>query len=616
MFSSIASSQIIIFDGDTFKNKLLQSSISNSIARNSLDENMKIDANNDGEISQQEAILVYKLDVSQSSITNLVGLQYFANVRELECDQNEFSTIDVSTLIHLNVLNVSNNINLLSIYAKNGKYEDINYGGDTPNLVYICADQTQIASLEDDGPGIPNYVVNDYCFIAPGGNCNKITGQIIFDSQSNGIDISDVPHPNIKLNCLINGDKLQTVTDSSGGFIFNTKESGSFSLVPDIENPDWFTLTTTPVLGTFTDSNNNVYNHNFIITPIGTHFDVEVMIVPSSFSLLGLTASYEVMIKNKGNQPHSGQVHINYNQNQLGFLSSTVSLASSFEQLIHLYSNLLPFETRTFKINMTINPLVLLNDIVQLTVTADPNGEDIITHSDNNFVYKQRVTNSSTANTISCMEGASLSTSEIGKYLHYDVNFENTGNQVAKNVAIKSVFDVNKYNIESMQILDASLPYELMVENGEAFILFRNANLGGPGGQGQILLKMASNNDLPAGSTVTSEAEIFFDYESDVMPLVTTTDPVSTTYQNLSVSINSFDNSIVTYPNPANSVITIDSDYVIKSIQLYDMYGRLLQTNLTATEKMVMDISQRAEGTYFLKITSEKGQKVEKIIKK
>lgn len=616
MFSSIASSQIISFDGDTFKSKLLQSSISNSIARNSLDENMKIDANNDNEISQQEAILVYKLDVSQSSITNLVGLQYFANVRELECDQNDFETIDVSTLIHLTLLKVDNNNNLLSIYAKNGMDEELNIGGNTPNLVYICADQTQIASLEDVGPGNPNYVVNDYCFIAPGGNCNKITGQIIFDSQSNGIDISDVPHPNIKLNCLINGDKLQTVTDSSGGFIFNTKESGSFSLVPDIENPDWFTLTTTPVLGSFIDSNNNVYPQNFFITPVGVHFDVEVMIVPKSFSLLGLTASYEVMIKNKGNQPHIGQVQIAYNNLQLDFINASVPLTSSVGLLTYPYNDLLPFETRTFKVNLSLSPSVLLNDTLQFSVTANPNGEEAITLADNTFVYKQRVTNSSNANTISCMEGASLSTSEIGKYLHYDVNFENTGNQVAKNVAIKSVFDVNKYNVESMQILDASLPYELMVENGEAFILFRNANLGGPGGQGQILLKIASNNDLPAGSTVTSEAEIFFDYESDVMPLVENTDPANTTYQNLNTSIANLDTSILVYPNPVSSLISIDSDVEITSVQLYDIYGRLLQTNLTSDEKTVMDVSQRASGTYFLKITSEKGQKVEKIIKK
>jgi uncharacterized repeat protein (TIGR01451 family) len=615
LFAGIANSQTITFEGTIFKNKLLESSLGNSIAKNSLDESMKIDANDDNEISQQEAILVYKLDVSQSSITNLVGLEYFINVRELECDQNDFETIDVSTLLYLTLLKVENNSNLLSIYAKNGTNEVLNFGGNTPNLVYICADESQISDLEDAGPGSPNYVVNEYCFLAPGGNHNKITGKIIFDSQANGVDASDVPHPNIKLKYIINGDKLQTVTDSSGDFVFYTKESGSFSLTPEIENSNWFTLTSSPVLGSFIDSENNVYNHNFYIVPIGVHQDVEVMIIPKSLSLVGLNASYDIMIKNKGNQSNNGQVQINYNQLQLGFLNASVPIANSVGQLIHSYENLLPFETRTFRINMNLTPLVLLNDIIQIAVSADSSAEELSTQDDNTFVYKQRVNNNDNLNAINCMEGSNLPTSEIGEYLHYTIDFENTGNQVAKNVTVKTFFDSAKYDSDTLQLLNSTLPYESKMENGESLFLFRNANLGGPGGSGQILLKIASNNDLPAGSTVTSEAEIFFDYESNVMPLITNTDPVSTTYQNLSVSINSFDNSIVTYPNPASSIITIDSKNTINSIQLFDMYGRLLQTNLNNATQVKMDVSQRASGTYFLKITSEKGQKVEKIVK-
>ncbi len=615
LFSGIASSQIIVFDGNSFKNKLLQSSVDNSIAKDILDENLKIDANDDGEISQQEALLVYKLNVNQSSITNLTGLQYFVNIRELICSQNLFQTIDVSTLIYLNVLDVSNNINLLSIYAKNGKNETISFGGNNPNLVYICADESQISSLEDGGIGNPNYIVNDYCYMAPGGKHNKIKGKIIFDSQANGIDISDLPFPNMKLKCSINSNDLESVTNSSGDFVFYTKEAGSFSLLPSIENSEWFTLTSSPVLGSFTDSNNNVYNHDFFITPVGTHYDVEVMIVPKSFSLLGLTASYEIVIRNKGNQPHTGQVHINYNQLQLSFVDATLPVASSLGLLTHSYTNLLPFETRTFTVNLNLSPSVLINDMLQFNVIADPNGEEESTQGDNTFVYRQRVTNNNTVNTISCMEGDSLPTSAIGEYLHYDINFENTGNQVAKHVMVKTIFDSSKYNLETLQILDASLPYESRVENGETLFLFRNANLGGPGGSGGILLKIASNNDLPSGSTVSSEAEIFFDYESNIMPLVTNTNPANTTYQSLNTSIVNFDDSILVYPNPASSVITIDSDLEITSVQLYDVYGRLLQTNLTSNDKVILDIAKRTEGTYFLKITSVKGQKVEKIIK-
>jgi hypothetical protein len=43
------------------------------------------------------------------------------------------------------------------------------------------------------------------------------------------------------------------------------------------------------------------------------------------------------------------------------------------------------------------------------------------------------------------------------------------------------------------------------------------------------------------------------------------------------------------------------------------MQGRILQTMLG--NQKVLDISDKANGIYFLKITTEKGSKVEKIIK-
>ena len=62
--------QNITFDGDIFKNKLLQSSTSNSIAKDVNGQNYKIDNNGDGFIDQQEALSVYKLEVQSSSIIN------------------------------------------------------------------------------------------------------------------------------------------------------------------------------------------------------------------------------------------------------------------------------------------------------------------------------------------------------------------------------------------------------------------------------------------------------------------------------------------------------------------------------------------------------------------
>jgi uncharacterized delta-60 repeat protein len=75
------------------------------------------------------------------------------------------------------------------------------------------------------------------------------------------------------------------------------------------------------------------------------------------------------------------------------------------------------------------------------------------------------------------------------------------------------------------------------------------------------------------------------------------------------------DNSLKVYPNPTNSIINIQSDFTINTIELYDIQGRILSTSLENSNDVNFDISKRQNGLYFLKIKTEKGIKVVKIVK-
>lgn len=618
-----ANAQNIVFNGTAFKNKLLQSSTFVNIARDSGNNNIKIDANGDGEITQQEAAFVYKLEVQQSSIPNLVGLEYFVNLTDLRCDQNIFSTIDVSTLTHLNNLDVSNNSSLISIYAKNGSNESISFGTNTPALSYICADESQVIPLQNSGGGLSGYTVNSYCTITPGGTFNNITGQILYDANNDGTTTPDIPFHNIKLSTSINGNTIQTVCDTSGNYNFYTTNIGNYTVNTNVENPSWFTFSPASAVGNFPNANNNIATHNFYIIPNGVHDDLEVAITPVSYPVVGSGSNvvYEVVFKNKGNQTHSGQVSFTYNQSQLNFISSTATLNNSGSGLLTLaYTGLLPFETRSFSIQFSLDASVNVNDFLQLNLSIDTNGEDTSTQSDNSFLYNQKALNTAVANSIECLEGTSLPTVEIGSYLHYAINYQNTGNQLAKNVTIKTVFDSAKFDLNSLQLLNSTSPVDLEVINNTVYSKVRNANVGGPGGQGGILLKIKTIPTLQEGTTVNPGAEIFFDYDVNTNPLNVMTENASTTFQNLSVTVVNYDGGIKVYPNPASSFVTIDSSdslYTnIKLVELFDISGRLLQTNILNEEKMNLDISERANGIYFIKISSDKGQKVEKIVKK
>ena len=139
--------------------------------------------------------------------------------------------------------------------------------------------------------------------------------------------------------------------------------------------------------------------------------------------------------------------------------------------------------------------------------------------------------------------------------------------------------------------------------------IFQNINLTS-GGHGNVLLKVKTMNTLIQGDMVSKRADIFFDYNAPI-----DTGIANTVFQALNNPSFETDNSISVSPNPSKSIVNINGNFNIKSVQLYDVQGRLLQTNLVNENQTSIDISEKSKGIYFLKITSDKGIKVEKIVK-
>lgn len=76
-----------------------------------------------------------------------------------------------------------------------------------------------------------------------------------------------------------------------------------------------------------------------------------------------------------------------------------------------------------------------------------------------------------------------------------------------------------------------------------------------------------------------------------------------------------FNDNLKIYPNPTSGFVSINSNEKIKSIELIDAQGRIINAILVNDTKLDLDISTYSNGIYFLKITTDKGSKVEKIIK-
>lgn len=547
--------------------------------------------------------------IATADFSNLPNLTSFAGGSTL------LSEMDFSNSPSLMNLSYFNNPNLTHINLKSGVVNNINYNTSTyynlPNLTYICVDEGDnfTYSLISSTPTVP---ITSYCDFVPGGNYNTITGVLTFDADNNGCDSNDTFHPFMKVKIndgLVIGSSFTTTT---GDYTFYT-QAGTFNWLPDFENPSWFTAT--PSIGAinFPDNNNNTATQNFCITANGVHSDVEMVIEPVTPARPGFDAVYKLVYKNNGNQTETVYVNFNFDAAKLQLVStSTVPYSSAGGNLAWQINNVLPFQSGSILVTLHVNspmdtPAVNIDDILAFTsfidVSIDENWED------NAFDYNQIVVGAFDPNDITCLEGDVVSPTEIGNYLHYMIRFENTGTFQAENIVVRTEINPADFDINTLQLLNASHAVDARINGNTVEFVFQNILLES-GGHGNVLLKLQSANSLQQGDMVNKQANIYFDYNFPVE-----TNEAETVFQALSNPDYEIDNSLNIYPNPTSGLVNINGDFNIKSTQLFDVQGRLIQTNIVNNTITVIDLSSQSNGIYFVKVVTEKGMKVDKLIK-
>lgn len=693
LFSGIASAQIVNIPDINFKNKLLSAASTNIVAKDIDGNSIVIDINSDSEIQNSEALLVYELNINNSNISDLTGIEAFENLQLLNCNYNEltilnvtdlsnlnslecrfnnittlnvsglinltylncgannlneldvstlvnlvtfngsgneFNTIDLSsnisleTLIctdgNLTTLNLNSNVNLTSfscyanelvtLYIKNGQDEIVDEATwiENPTLEYICADDFQVDNLIAQ-VGL-EIVVDSFCSETPDDSHNTIMGTATFDGSGDGCSTEDLSYPFVKIRIDDGVNHGYAFTNVSGEYTFYT-QSGDFTVTPVFEE-DWFTVTSAEVNFPVVDGSVSV--QNFCIEPNGDHANVEVTMVPIVPARPGFDAVYKISYKNTGNQVSSGTVTCNWDYQLLNPLSvdpvpDTIDLGTySWD-----YSDLQPFENREILMTLLVNgptdiPAVNIDDVLPFTATIE-DGEDI-NPDDNEYILNQIVVGSYDPNNIVCIEGGEVPVEEVGEYLHYVVNFENTGTFNAEIITITHVLNEDYFDINSIQVLNSSHDVKAKVNGNVVRFVFESINLG-VADHGNILFKLKSKANLQAGDHVINQASIVFDYNTPII----TNQAVTEFAEVLGIGEFIQDNSVKVYPNPVTDVINIAGNVNIQSISLYDIQGRLLQTMIVNDTTTTLDVSSRAKGVYFLKITSDKGIKVEKIVK-
>jgi Leucine-rich repeat (LRR) protein len=572
------------------------------------------------------------------------------NLSYLNCSNNQISQIDFTSCVHLFNLDCSYNLlttanlnnihiqtfcddsacpahynlshnNLISLYIKDHPYNLVLSFDGNPNIQFVCANDNQVTYIQNlaTSYGYTNCQVNSYCSFAPGGALYEIKGNVRYDSNSNGCDSQDVIYPNLKLQIYgsLNSYSGYSICDTSGTYSIPVEEA-THNVQTLLEMPDYFNVTPASFAVTF-PSQTSPYNQDFCITANGVHNDLEVVVFPISHAIPGYGASYRIIYRNKGTNSQNGNVRLKFDDNLLNYVSAVPSAGVQIVNLlIWNFSNLAPFETRSIDVVLILNspadsPPLNFGD--SLTISSSINGATDETPADNMATINQYIINSFDPNAKTCLEGTTIHKSNIGKYVHYKIDFENTGTANAQNIVVKDIIDTTKFDLTSFVPLNCSFPYTTRIYGGNKIeFIFQNINLPFTSGnnKGYVLFKIKTLQTLHVGDTFSNTASIYFDYN---FPIITNT--ASTAIQALATQDFEFSNYFTLYPNPAKNVLNINtkSSIEVHTITIYNQLGQVVLAIPNAKNLNSVDVSSLKTGNYFLKITSDKGSATEKFIK-
>lgn len=543
------------------------------------------------------------------------------NLANLYINNNLFTTIDAGQLTQLGNFNFSNNPNLIWFNIKNGKNNytsnAIPIFSNTPNLNYICVDDFELGMINAllNYYNQPNVVLNSYCNFTPGGIFYTIQGNTKYDYSNNGCDTND-PAKAFQKFSVTNGF-------NSGNFIANVSgnysipvQAGNHTITPVLENPTYFNVSPTSVTANF-PTQQSPLTQNFCLSANGTHNDLEAIIVPITAATPGFNAKYKIVYKNKGTTSQSGTLGFNYNDNLMNYMTSTIAPNSQSTGILNWnFTNLLPLETREITVTFTLNtptqtPALIGGDV--LNYTAQINGLTDETPSDNTFSLHQTVVNSFDPNDKTCLEGATIATTQVGDYVHYLIRFENTGTANAQNIVVKDEIDTSKFDLSTLIPLHASHNFVTRITGSNIVeFIFENIQLpfANATNDGYVSFKIKTKSTLTAGNSFNNTAKIYFDYNH---PIITNT--YTTTVQNIlgTTETTKDDKSFSIYPNHVTDVLLIKSnDKVLKS-EVYDSSGRIMMT--TGIKDNSLNVSQLPKGNYIIKLYFKDKTAAKKFIK-
>lgn len=474
--------------------------------------------------------------------------------------------------------------------------------------------------LEYCDPGIRNYLIEQLDWDITGDNqglecqLNTITGSVTFDDNNNGCDIDDQKINNIIISA---NDGQNTNTTVSMGDVYDlTVTEGSYT-VQLLNVPDYFTVTPQTSTIDFTGFDNE-QELNFCLTANEQVTDLNITVLPLNEARPGFTSQYRLLVHNIGTQTiNDVYASFSYNEEIQQFSEASQETSSATDnELTFSLGSISPFESKFIDITMETfaPPTVEGGEIISFNATVTPDTNDN-TPNDNNFSFNQPVVNSFDPNDKKVVQGEEIYIEKAGEYLDYIIRFQNTGSASAITVRIEDVLHEN-LDWNTFTPITASHNYRVEITDGNQVsfifddIYLPHEDADEEGSHGFVAYKIKPVQDIEIGDMITGTAGIYFDYN---LPIITNS--ANTEVIEL-LGLNDFSlNSITVYPNPAKSILNIQTDgnTSIEGISIYNIEGREILNVKEQTESI--NIQNLSEGVYFMNIQTNKGISKHKLIK-
>jgi uncharacterized repeat protein (TIGR01451 family) len=488
----------------------------------------------------------------------------------------------------------------------------------------------------------PNCTVVRNYYVPRDSSCDvTISGYVYNVSLTNACSGNGAyPMPNVIVRLQPLG--LLTFTNANGYYSFNVSNPGNYSVEYVLNNPAHSVLcpANNSIAVNNTQPGGFYGSNNFYITsPLSQ--DVSIELGHYSTVTPGFGYWTYATFCNDGQLPASGTITMSYDP-ALDFdvIWSMSSIGTpifnghnaSLHELYFSYSNLQPGQCGYLYVDFNTPTNLALGTSVVNSINITPlNGDPTPannTDSDATVCVGSWDPNEKLASPVrtgNSRDGGDIY--EIDEIINYTIHFQNLGTAPAYRVVIRDTLESNLL-IETIRNVGFSHNATLRVENGNILVVtFDNINLPHAGfdergSNGFVKFTINRLAGLPQGTVINNDASIYFDFNT---PIETNNVPLTIAYPVATEKLEAFELNTKVYPNPFNNNIQLS--YQLKedsnvSLSVYNALGvkiKDLQTEVLENAGLHLhqfNLEDLSSGLFYLNIKTERGTKIEKIIKR